>query len=402
MPPNLDVFQQVFALSLASNAVRYCEGPSEEIQKTLAAKLPSLIHTNINPDWQVVWGPAVWKHDKSTAEQPPDNVWFVAKHPSLTFEGGSEHCTYVVAIAATTGEDRKSYDWRYEDFAVGKVVDLLGWIGGKEGITARPVSARGFDKSKVWVANGTAKAVHTLANALPTGTGQSSLAEWLKALEPNTGARLIFTGHSLGGALSPTLAVTLSKAGYLKNFEAECTLAYPTAGASPGNDRFAHLFQDTFPPSGKSGTYQVWNQNVVNSLDIVPHAWCTDKSQDLNLQAINTIYGKLPKWGLIAKLYATVKYLCIIAGLSWVTYWPINHSTFHGEAPSPPKTMDEFENEAEKQHTNAYAKFILGSPNLPDPICPEKKHGCFGIPVLGAMHPHLSEMEDSGLFEEAE
>lgn len=392
-----DAHQQIFGLSLASNIVRLCQGTSEELQKKLAENLPSTIDKYVGLGWEIVWGPAVWKHNEATSEMPPDNVWFVAKNPALKFDDGTTSCTYVVAIAATTGQTMDSYDWKYEDFAVGETVNLIDWIDGPGGITVAPLPAPKLAlKSRVLVANGTAQAVYTIANALPTGTGQSSLADWLKALQPPVGSKLIFTGHSLGGALSPTLAVTLSKAECLKQFSQGHSLVYPTAGASPGNSHFADLFQTTFPPIGKAGTYHVWNQNIVNSLDVVPHAWCTDESQDLNVHVIKTIYGRPKSLKFRVLLWAAVEKLCWLADSAWIVYRPINHSTFPGVKPSaPPENLNpDFMKDVEGQHMDAYYKFILGTTDIPPDLCPSTDENRYAsYPVIGALYPHILNSE---------
>lgn len=401
MSPNYDVHQQVFGLSIASNAVRDCQGTSEEVQKLLAENLPSLINENVGSGWEVVWGPAVWKHAGATPDLPPDNVWFVAKHPSLKFEDGTTSCAYVVAIAATTGQAIESYDWKYEDFAVGTTVNFDDWVDGPGGITTPPEPAWKISiKSRTLIANGTAQAVYTLANTLPTGTGQSSLADWLKALEPPVGSKLIFTGHSLGGALSPTLAVTLSKAGYLRQFGQSCTLVYPTAGASPGNEKFASLFKATFPPIGKAGTYRVWNQNIVNNLDVVPHGWCTSESQDLNLHVINTIYGKPTSFKFQLLLWVAVEKLCWLADGAWIIYQPISHNVFPGVMPSAtPEDLAHFMADIEAQHMDAYYKFILGTTDVPPPLCPAtKEHRYASYPVIGSIYPHVLRSQTAEVF----
>ncbi|KAF8598755.1 hypothetical protein BDV93DRAFT_592982 [Ceratobasidium sp. AG-I] len=396
MPPNYDVYQQIFGLSIASNAARSCQGTSEDIQKILAENLPSAIDRYVGSGWEIVWGPAAWKHAGATSEVPPDNVWFIAKHSSLKFEDNTTSCTYVVAIAATTGKTMNSYDWKYENFAVGEVVNLLDWISAPGGIVVAPPPAPKVAlNSRVLVANGTAQAVHTLASALPTWTGQASLANWLKMVDAPAGSKIIFTGHSLGGALSPTLALTLEQAGYLRHFDAGCTLVYPTAGASPGNGNFAKLFQATFPPIGEAGTYQVWNQNVVNNLDVVPHAWCSNTSQSLNLRAIATIYGQPTEPKLQIALRFAVEWLCGMADLSWNTYIPISHSIFSGVMPSaPPQNLPEFMKIVEEQHVQAYYKFILDTTDVPEVLGPATDQNRYAsYPVAGALFDQVSKLE---------
>ncbi|KAF8598753.1 hypothetical protein BDV93DRAFT_547241 [Ceratobasidium sp. AG-I] len=397
MSPNYDAHQQVFALSLAANVIRNCPGTCEDLQKELYETLPALTDRYVGADWYPVWGPVVWKHRGATPDHPPGLTWFVMVNPSLKFDDDTTCRTYVVVIAATTGETIDSYDWRYDDLATGDTFKLHDWFYGPGGIKnePEPASKVPFQYDEV-IANGIAQGVHTLANTPPAENGQSSLADWLKKLEPPTGSRLIFTGHGLGGALSPTLAVMLSKLKYLGQFGPGNVLVYPTAGLSPGNFHFARLFKETFPPIGTAGTYKVWNQNVVNSLDIVPHAWCTDRSEDLNLHSTSTIYDTHPSLEFRVLFWAAVKKLCWLADSSWVAYSPLSNSPFSGEMSSErPEGVDaEFVNSVEKQHTEAYYKFILGTTDVPELWgSPTDENRFISYPVIGGIYPQIMSTE---------
>ena len=87
---------------------------------------------------------------------------------------------------------------------------------------------------------------------------------------------LIFAGHSLAGALAPTLALVFfnSNGGQLNLKDWSAVYLYPTAGPTPGNADFGKFLSSVFPSVPSSGpAYRVWNQNVWNSIDVVPHAW---------------------------------------------------------------------------------------------------------------------------------
>lgn len=379
--PNYDVFQQVFALSQASNLVRTCTGPEEQLQEKLQDKLigGGWFDQNVGKDWNIAWGPAVWRF-KPGAKTPPDNVWFVAKHDNLALDDKPASAVYVVAIAATTGKFNDSYDWQTEDLAVDSVVELQAWLDQRDKIAGSPPKSNKAEESKVLMAYGTALGVHTLANEPPaiaksspvaTASSPSSLCHFLQNLDVPDGAKLVFTGHSLGGALSPALALTLTQAGYLDKFKGK-TYIYPTAGASPGNARFVQLFSKTFPPIECGPEfYQVWNKNVVNLHDVVPHAWCTDPTVELNFTILPTLYGNKAN-SIVGKYFQKkiVQKLLDKANTAGKgIYYPLNSSTFSEPLKRIPLLPFGYADDALFNHTTAYAQHILGRKHFHMPLC---------------------------------
>ena len=91
----------------------------------------------------------------------------------------------------------------------------------------------------------------------------------------NSSSTLVFAGHSLAGALAPTLALYLYPKPQSAGWKQVLTLS--AAGASPGNTPFEALFNaaGAYPPvaSGVSAPYGNWNTDYTNYHDVVPHAW---------------------------------------------------------------------------------------------------------------------------------
>ena len=380
-----EVFRQVFALSAASNLVGNYKGTQSYLQSCLEAELPSIVD-EISGQWKVVWGPVVWKDQPDNSETGPDNSWFVARNPSVVFDDGSTHDTYVVAIAGTA--TYSMYGWTTENLAVDRVVDFPTWVEG--GITRPPVTVNpeDVDLDGTYAANGTTATVHNLLTLPNTADSAGpTLYEFLSRIPGSSTTRIVFTGHSLGGALSPTMALALVKSGAL-NVEAS---VYFTAGASPGNGNFANLFAQTFPASQCSDVeYAVWNTNIINSLDIVPQAWCAKRKQSpaQNLNNIPPIYG-LPVIPFIAIAIFFLKYQ---ANCSGIVYVPLQSRIIPGTRPSAtPKEVLEFLNVALENHGAFYrrlfgidsmAPVIRASYGLVEKSEEEK---LLGIPVIGSI-----------------
>jgi len=331
---NYDEYQQIFALSMASNVDAACKGDQSALQACIKKNLPPLVN-QIGPEWSIAWGPVVYQAPGSNG---PDNTWYVANNKSMKFADGTYN-TYVVAIAGTATE----YDWNVEDYGVGKVADFDAWVNG--GITNAPQAASP-SSTEPCAAMGTVNAVFTLITTPTPSTayGTGTLYQYLTALPQASSTRIIFTGHSLGGALSPTIALAFLQA---KKLGSLSVLAYPTAGPTPGNAQFANCFNTKFPklPADGSG-HKVWNCNIVNSLDVIPLAW-----NDFKL--MHTIYGNLPRslnWyidGCIIKLKSHL-------APDELPYAVIQSSRFPGRPPSPPLTSAEYKKIVVEQHIEEY------------------------------------------------
>ncbi|CAE6475227.1 unnamed protein product [Rhizoctonia solani] len=377
--PSFNSFQQTFALSWASNLVGTCTGSAAEIQDKLNKALSSdYLNNNVGPGWSVVWGPAIWQHNPNP-EKPagPDNVWFIAKHDSFVTEGQDPKPAYVVCIAGTAGTG-EGFDGTFEDVAVGRVVDLNQWIpdGFTGDVIPSPAVASDpdFTGSTPYVSYGTSIGTYVIASMSPVALdGQasthSSVSAFLKNEVVAPGTRLIFTGHSLGAALCPTLAFVLDKAQLLSNFSK--VLVYPTAGATPGDSSFVSAFSRRFPaipPAEGQPAYMTWNENIVNSLDIVPHAWCTLSTYPQNLNVIPTIYGNSPQQGFIPFSILTVLKgkLVTPAKNAWPekpkqnVYIPLPSSVFSSGQEPFPTTQAELETRMMFCHIRAYIDLICG------------------------------------------
>lgn len=309
-----DPWQTTFALSMLANAA---SGPSISVHVGWAINLQPLLAkataaaqaqltqtlneavatqlTNFNTanpptlgasDWKVVWGPQVFVVGpvKGSYDIITGNAKFNATNAMAAFYSQTLG-RYVVAIAATNPSSW--YDWLTEDFDTNNVVAWDGalqvWNGKTNTITP--------SAQIPCLSQGTFIGISNLLGMVDTVTTNKTLIGWLTSFNPASGDTLTFCGHSLAGALSPTLTAACfdSSAGLLTGTEwkAANAMIYPTAGATPGNGPFATLVAG-LGLGGTNGSqpWQLWNQDLHNNLDIVPRAW-----DPASMQALPQIYS---------------------------------------------------------------------------------------------------------------
>lgn len=270
-----DIVQTVFLLNVASNGVSsisetqsdlqsdlavYLNGGTTSAGKNFAGFFPTMNSQLAGGDWAVTWGPCVYSTNPTSAA-PAANAMFVAYSASLS--------TYVVAIAATN--PTSLYDWVHEDGEV-QAVNQAKWP---------PTLPYVATTHLPWIINPPAAVSEATATGLSNLLSQPAMTDPKKgtlqsylASVASSSDTLIFTGHSLAGALSPTVAYYLypnpSASGWKNVF------VLPTAGATPGNGPFAKAFIKAYPPTsvaGVSAAYGQWNVDFANQHDVVPHAW---------------------------------------------------------------------------------------------------------------------------------
>jgi Lipase (class 3) len=367
MAPTLDVFQQIFVLStLANQASKHEATPlrllptsvdplEQQLQTAIGVTFQApVMQAEIGTEWALAWGPAVFRPADALVS---DNAAFVAYHPALTFQDGSTFPTYVVGIAATNAISL--YDWLGEDAWVCKVADFSDLVE----VLKLPAASAAAAFTTPQVSWGTALGLCNVMNL--TSVGGQTLLDYLRALNaglaggPKT--RIVFTGHSLAGALSPTVALYLHDKGYLANFER--ALVYPTAGPTPGNAGFAAKFRLAFPHWSQEGAapWQRWNTQIVNKYDVVPHAWSLK-----TLLEIPGIYGnKLSANPAPWEVYALTATALADAwqGEQAYGYWPITTLASFDPVTIPPvpTTLEQFLTNLAQSHTTAYNDVILGS-----------------------------------------
>ncbi|MCG2584845.1 hypothetical protein [Massilia sp. TS11] len=290
-----DLFQSTFLMSWAANDIADASGSAQALTDLLSVALSGGTAPNgsswpgffantrsqlVADDFNVSWGPRVCLAANQSSGYAA-NAMYVAYSPSLN--------TYVVAIAATNPDS--VYDWIDEDGDV-----------APEYMAPFPVPVPFVRSAHLpplpEVPHVSAATALGISNLMQMSSGSQSLLAYLQSRDPS-GASLIFTGHSLAGALSPTLALqiwtALSAAG--SPWQASQIKVLPTAGATPGNLGFAASFRERFPatPGGtQTPAYANWNVDHWNQADIVPYAWNllgNTISANLDSTTYDSIYG---------------------------------------------------------------------------------------------------------------
>jgi hypothetical protein len=239
--------------------------------------------------WKVAWGPVVLQ---LTDDGQDINSIYAAQNQDATNE---------IAIAVSGTNPDSVFDWLVED---GLVSEQVPW------------PATLFSDPGAAIALGTSIGLLLLLTHAPSdrvmqpGVG---LLPWLGSL---TGSPVSvgLMGHSLGGALSPTLALWLADTQGIpllwdpaRNATVSAT---PFAGPTPGNLTFAGHYDKVLG----AATRRFWN-----SIDVVPHAW-----EDDQLQEIPGLYTPdIPKSPIIECAVGIARDLARLGG----GYWQICHGT---------------------------------------------------------------------------
>ncbi|KAJ8516199.1 hypothetical protein ONZ45_g6461 [Pleurotus djamor] len=351
-----NIFQQTWVLCVASGIANNLLGTQVDLQNAMSANLqPTLDYMQIG-NWKVAWGPNVWKANSTDAEAAADHTWYIAHNPAAIFEDEKPYDTYVVSIAGTAPTSKVAAT---ENADVDKVVDFNQWA--RLGFDTPPPTTdqHKIDPTEQYIALGTAHGVNRLLT-IPTKEGVT-LPQFLGTI-PKT-SRIVFTGHSLGGALSPTVAMAAVTAGMVK-VPVSNVFTYPVAGPTVGNSPFAALYAKTFPRiDAHKAIYEVWNTVIWNTYDIVPHAWNSGSAKGQSLLDMPGLYGKLP-WKLDLMLH-----IAVIAALKKVckvpVYIPLQGTQVAPTAkPDTPKTRDELMQIAVYQHYLGYYD-VIGTPIVP-------------------------------------
>ncbi len=324
--------QKVFTLSWLLNGAMGKRGRIAALEAHLVARinasLTDPLMTSYIGGWQIIWGPVVFE---STG--PLGGPSHVADNTMAVFKGtDGGNPVIVVAIAGTN------------------YLSLFG-IGREDIVGPAPVAFSG----DAWIAAGTHRGVGIL-EAMKDPGGRGALQPFLES-QASAGTTLIFTGHSLGGALSPSLALDLAVNKHFDLTRWAKVYVYPTAGPTPGNQAFSDLFARTFPPvppTGSAAPFNAWNMDIINPLDIVPRAWAA-------LSTLPGLYAQPGQIGVVKAVQGIVDDLTTTEKLAKNHYAPLPTSAIAGTfQPLPDKNpFFYYLAEALHQHIEAYVDAIV-------------------------------------------
>ncbi|GAX44133.1 lipase class 3 [Tolypothrix sp. NIES-4075] len=258
----------------------------EEMELLLTERIDQRLNDSIVQKyigkWERVWGPFVY------LAPPPFNRF--ATNAIYVARQGNQ---YVIGIAGTNF--KSIHNWFIEDFYVGAQAEWAEYADTKPPGLPPKISLG----TKIGLDNLLKEHPGTKTNIIDFFKEQLKEADE-EADEKVDKVEIVVTGHSLGGALSPVLALALheKKSTWDPNSRAKLKV-FPFAGPTPGNLAFAIYYDLRLGIN----TTRVWN-----NLDIVPHAW----NQEM-LKKIPTLYEpEIPSNPLIEWYVNIGKFLSLL------------------------------------------------------------------------------------------
>ncbi|KAI0548417.1 hypothetical protein F4679DRAFT_574201 [Xylaria curta] len=343
-----NLFQQIYCLSVAANIVSQHEGSEETLQNAMKQSLDKVLPV-LSGDWAVSWGPRVFKaRNKDLPGGGPDNVWFAAVSQSQK-----------VCVVAIAGTSPNSWADMQQNFGTHKVVDFNAWVEqwSPEGIPKPQTHTPDSSSAAAYCAKGTCIGVWNVLSNLGAVAGELlRIDQYLDRLDSSY--TIVITGHSLGGALAPIVALGLCTANttgaYTNNIK-----VLASAGVSPGNEKLALDFATTFPKEPESAeSYQVYNMNYYNEFDIVPQAWSIRPNDDRNLY---NILSKILRFSedLYPWANTLLKIAIRLSKASKIQYVPLPGQRFTGPPlPEQIKSWKEAKDVMREQHMRSYWRQI--------------------------------------------
>lgn len=348
--------QQVIAvLSALSNCNQMIYADTEQdLQQNAVNRIQTALHdpilTSFIGNWELVWGPclqnSIVKNKKSDHFDKwlSDNTMYVVKGQDP--ENPSKP-VYVVAVAGTNSVS--NFGWRDEDAKVGRMVNWKGVPNAR-------------------ISKGSSDGLNLL---LKMKDNKKNVLDFFNTISSNENIEIATCGHSLGGALSPLVALKLVEMTESNGFSNRIVSCYPSAGPTPGNAELASYAEEKLANNYHS---------VINNYDIVPHGWETTMLDQIPKLYSSTAYGRLTLIGVPLGLLNYKKEIIklIEANYTRIFGGTANEYTFDGKPKGPneppvdmpvkgiSKENKLFFCQAAYQHTTVYNK--ANAFNLPETV----------------------------------
>lgn len=237
----LEAQRQMATLSFLAYVGGKLEGDDDAVERPLAACLGYAIENDPTvAGWSLAWGPAVYKFALAELD---DNMMYVVR---------SDEDPAHLAVVVRGTNPPALLDWLVEDL---DVADQVTWETGSP-----PAGAK--------ISKAISEGLHILQTMTAAGpAGEVTLAGFLgEESKAHPGLRIDVTGHSLGGALSPALALWLAdtEAQWNEGPTRARFAVFPLAGPTPGNAQLAGYYDSRLG----SATHR-----MQNSCDVVPLFW---------------------------------------------------------------------------------------------------------------------------------
>lgn len=256
---------QAFALAMFANAAQHTTQSQTDLAHAAQTKINPALTAAAGAigNWKIVWGPCVTPQPAFASSSM--NAMYVV-------QSQDDASQYMIAIGGTNFASL--FDVLEDFMTFAQVPWPYGFL---ESLGVAPGSA---------IALGTAVGLSTLQSMVPESDlpgGGTSLVDFLRTIVHQK-VTITVAGHSLGGALAPTVALWLANTQQdllCLNWDPKknATINLQAfAGPTPGNDAFGKFLHHKLGDQGLQAHY--------NTLDVVPHAW-----QLLTTPALAEIYA---------------------------------------------------------------------------------------------------------------
>jgi len=238
---------KIFSLALLADVPRYIKGAktTAELQSKAQKKANEVLADpriiGLIGNWKIVWGFQIFQKELSSTSSIADNAVFVAQNNNTK--------EFVVSIAGTNPISK--IDWCTEDF---KLNPPVAWNFNEENVT--PTGN---------IAKGTFVGLDIVLNKLKDNGKSLSQFFSHQIVESGQPLKITVTGHSLGGTLSPPVALALLNTQHIWDPKSSAQIhVQPSAGLTSGDK----VWRDYYDSKLGCRTNRLWNK-----LDVAPRCW---------------------------------------------------------------------------------------------------------------------------------